>query len=351
MSPALLSKILYWHVMPSLSAVILTTGFISLVALVFNVKSPRWLYWLFFIPLAKGLVVLTNGALTPPVVPTTKVFAFGMRLWDPLNMISIPSAFDKLPRVPTAIDQMTIGIISLLLLALVWRWASLFVFYRSLRGEELHAEEAPRLFRMLDTLVKKMHTRYPKVVVIDKPYVLPCLVGVFKPTIILSPELAEESSEDILRASLAHELAHLKRHDNLFHWIVVMLRDSLIWNPFVHLVFSRIMAAKEQDCDRIAVEATGKPRAMAEAIVHAAAVANKKGKKPLPGNLSGVTESISAGKLISRRIDILMAVTPTKKQKVHWAKVLILIVLLLLSFFLYLYVTWPPPQFSPIFQF
>lgn len=351
MSPELLFKILYWHVIPSISAVILTAGFISLVLRVFNVRSPRWLYWLFFVPLAKGLVVLINGIRPWPDVPTSKPFVFTIRLWDPLNMIRMPSALDALPRTPTAVDQVTIGIICLLLLALVWRWVSLFAFYRSLGGEELHAEDAPRLFRVLNILVGRMHTRFPKVTVSDKPYILPCLVGVFKPTIILSPELIEESSEDILEASIAHELAHMRRHDNLFHWLAVILRDLLVINPFVHLVFSRIMAAKEQDCDRIAADATGKPGAMAEAIVHAAASASEKGMKPLPGNLSRVSESISAGKQINRRIDMLLVSTMARKQQMSRAKGTMVAILALLSFFVHVYGTGPHPLLSPILQF
>lgn len=347
----LFSKVLYWHVIPSISTLILTAGFISLVVRIFNVKSPQWLYWLFFVPLVKGFVVLTNGVKLWPYVPTTKPLVFSIRLWDPLNMISLPSTLEELPRLPTAIDQLTIVLIIFLLLALIWRWVSLFAFYRSLGGEELHADDAPHLFRVLDALVAKMRTPYPKVTISDKPYILPCLFGVFKPTIILSPELAEESSEDILEAVLAHELAHLKRRDNLLHWISVILRDLLVANPFTHLVFSKIMIAKEQDCDRIAANATGKPRAIAEALAHAAATAREKGIKPLPGNLSNVSESISTGGLVNRRIDMLLVNTTGREQEISWVKGSIIIVLMLFSFFVHLSVTGPHHLLSPVFQF
>ncbi len=350
-STALLTKILYWHLVPSISTVILTAGFISLVARVFNVRSPHWQYWLFFVPLIKGFVVLTNGIRPPPAVPTNVPFVLGISIWDPLNMISVPSAIGALVTVSTVADQMIIGVICLLALVLVWRWVSLFAFYRSVRGEELHAEDAPHLFRVLDTLVDRMCTRYPRVTISDKPYILPCLVGVFKPTIILSPALAEESSDDILEAILAHELAHLKRRDNLLHWVSVILRDLLIVNPFAHLVFSKIMIAKEQDCDGIAADVTGKPKAIAEAIVYAATVTSGKGTKPLPGYMSGVGESISAGKLISRRLDMLLPSTSARKQKVHWAKGSIVAILALFSFFLHVWVTAPYPLLSPFLQF
>jgi len=353
LSDGLLPKVLYWHIIPSITSVILTAGFISLVIWAFRVSNPRWRYWLLFVPLIKGLVVLVNGARPWPVLPPDRHFEFGLgvRLWDPLNLISIPSAFDKFPRIPTGIEQVTIGVIGLLLVALVWRWVSLFAFYRSLRGEELHAEDAPHLFQVLDKMVNKMHTRYPKIAISDKPYILPCLIGVFKPTIIISPELAEESSENTLEAILAHELAHLKRHDNILHWIAVMLRDSLVLNPFVSLVFARIMIAKEQDCDHIAAAATGSPKSMAEAIVYAAAMARGKGARSLPGNMSEVSESISTGTFVKRRIDMLLLDVAARQQKLSWIKGSFVIILALFTFFVHISGTWPNPLPSPIIQF
>jgi len=351
LSAELLLKVLYWHFVPSMSTVIFTLGFMILLTRVFDVRSPRWLYWLYFVPLAKGFVALIAGVRSPPAIPRTKPIAFAITLWDPLNLISVPAAFETVLGVPSAVDQVTIGVLCLLLLVLVWRWVSLFAFYRSLRGEELHAEDAPRLFQLLDRLVEAMGTRYPKVIVSDKPYILPCLVGLFKPTIILSPELAEESSEDILEAILAHELAHLKRRDNLLHWISVVLRDSLALNPFSYGVFSRVVTAKEQDCDRIASDVTGKPKAIAEAIVYAATVTSREGKKPLPGYMSEVSESMSAGKLTSRRLNMLQASTVAKKQKIYWVKDSMVVILTLFSFFVRLYATTPYPRFFPVLQF
>jgi len=278
-------------------------------------------------------------------------FAFGIRLWDPLNLISIPAAFETLPVVPSVVDQMTIGVFCLLLLALVWRWVSLFIFYRSLGGEELHTEDAPRLFRVLDRLVDAMGTCYPRVTVSAKPYILPCIIGVFKPTLVLSPELAEESPDDILEAILAHELAHLKRRDNLLHWISAILRDTLAVNPFIYTVYPKIVTAKEQDCDRIASDVTGKPKAMAQAIAYAAAVASEKGMKPLPGYMSGVSRLTSTGKLINRRVSILLASTSAGKQKVHWAKSSIVVILAFLALLVHVSMTKPFPLLFPVLQF
>lgn len=350
-SAELFLRVLYWHVIPSMSTVIFTLGFILLVTRVFKVRSSKWMYWLLWVPLAKGFIVLIDGVHSPPSMFAIIPVAFGVRLWDPLNLVSIPSAFETMPGIPSVVDQMTIAVLCLLLLVLVWRWVSLFTFYRSLGGEELHAEDAPRLFQVLDRLVKATGTRYPRVKVSDKPYILPCLVGLFKPTIIISPELAEESSEDVLEAILAHELAHLKRRDNVIHWISVIMRDTLAVNPFVYMVYHKVVTAKEQDCDRIASNVTGKPKAMAEAIASAASVASEKGMRPLPGYMSGVNRLTSAGKLVNRRLSTLLASPTAGEQKVHWASGSIVAILALFSFFISLHIGRPYPPLSPILQF
>jgi beta-lactamase regulating signal transducer with metallopeptidase domain len=202
-----------------------------------------------------------------------------LRLWDPFDFISVPAALESMPPVfysPTTI-ALIVTLFALLVGVLFWRWASLTLFYRSLaRSEKLERRDAPRVFETLDGLVREMHTPYPEVIVSDKNYLFPCTIGIRHPAIVLSPELIEESSDEVLEAMLAHELAHLRRRDNIFHWLFLLLRDLLFFNPFAHLVFARVILAKEEDCDRITIAATRKPTALENAIVHASLLAGKK---------------------------------------------------------------------------
>ena len=204
-------------------------------------------------------------------------------------------------------------------------WASLTFFYRSLaRSEKLERHDAPRVIETLNSLVREMHTPYPEVIVSDKNYLFPCTIGIRHPAIVLSPELIEESSDEVLEAMLAHELAHLRRRDNIFHWVFVLLRDLLFFNPFGHLVFARVMAAKEQDCDRIAVAATQKPKALESAILNASLLAAKKRLTPLPGDLSRTGGLLSPGVAVKQRILVLERVTDGQRSSA-WAKALLVV--------------------------
>ena len=322
-----LLRVLFWHIVPSLTSVLLVFGFLSLVSRLLRVREPNWLYWLFFIPLIKGAMILVRGAPHPSPVHVTKPIQAALRLWDPFHFISAPAALETTPPVfysPTTI-ALVAALFALLVGVLLWRWASLTFFYRSLaQSEKLERQDDPRVFETLDSLVHVMHTPYPEVIVSDKNYLFPCTIGIRHPAIVLSPELIEESSDEVLEAMLAHELAHLRRRDNIIHWIFVLLRDLLFFNPFAHLVFARVMLAKEEDCDRIAVTATQKPKALEGAIVNALLLAAKKRLTPLPGDLSRTGGLLSRGVAVRQRIVVLGRVGG-RRNSAAWAKVLVVV--------------------------
>jgi beta-lactamase regulating signal transducer with metallopeptidase domain len=322
-----LLRVLFWHIVPSLTSVLLVLGFLSLITRLLRVREPNWLYWLFCLPLIKGVMIFVRGAPQLPPTDVTKPMLGALRLWDPFDFISAPAALETTPAVfysPTTI-ALAIALFALLVGMLVWRWASLTLFYRSLsRSEKLERHDAPRVFQTLDGLVGEMHTPYPEVIVSDKNYLFPCTIGIRHPVIVLSPELIEESSDEVLEAMLAHELAHLRRRDNSFHWLFVLLRDLLFFNPSAHLVFARAILAKEKDCDRIALAATQKPKALESAILNASLLAGKKQLRPLPGDLSRTGGLLSRGVAIKQRIVVLERVGG-RHRSAAWAKALMVL--------------------------
>ena len=77
----------------------------------------------------------------------------------------------------------------------------------------------------------------------------PVCVGVFRPHVLLPRRLVEELSPGEVRQVLAHEMAHVRRHD---HLIVLLERIALaLWwpHPLVHLLCRRLDRAREDRCD------------------------------------------------------------------------------------------------------
>jgi Zn-dependent protease with chaperone function len=90
----------------------------------------------------------------------------------------------------------------------------------------------------------------PPVVYLDRP--LPGLFcsGVRRPTIYITRGAIDLLDAGELRASLAHELAHLGRRDPQRSWAMLALRCAMGWNP----TFQVLARAMAQDAERLADE-------------------------------------------------------------------------------------------------
>lgn len=80
----------------------------------------------------------------------------------------------------------------------------------------------------------------------------PCLLGIFRPTIVLPIYGCDDFSGDELDAVIAHECAHALRRDNLFALIERTL-EALYWfHPMIWLLRRDLTAAREEACDEYA---------------------------------------------------------------------------------------------------
>lgn len=68
------------------------------------------------------------------------------------------------------------------------------------------------------------------------------------------------------RAMLAHEIAHLRRHDPRWRLAAALLQRTLFLQPLLYLAARRLDTLAERACDAWAAEQTGAPRALAESL-------------------------------------------------------------------------------------
>jgi len=95
----------------------------------------------------------------------------------------------------------------------------------------------------------------------------PVAFGLIRPVVLLPVSLLTQCPPDLLEAMIAHELAHIRRHDlwiNLFQRVVEIL---LFYHPAVRWASNRMRAERELCCDDLAVAATGRRIEYAEALV------------------------------------------------------------------------------------
>lgn len=99
----------------------------------------------------------------------------------------------------------------------------------------------------------------------------PVLIGIVRPMILLPSAALTGWSPDEIEMVLLHELAHVRRWDNLVNLLQRFVEAALFFHPAVWLVSRWIRAEREACCDAVVVGRTNRPHAYAETLVALAA--------------------------------------------------------------------------------
>lgn len=98
---------------------------------------------------------------------------------------------------------------------------------------------------------------------------VPMVVGVLKPVLLLPIGLAANLSMREVEAVLAHELAHVKRHDYAVNLLQSVMEVLYFFHPALWWISARVREEREHCCDDLAVQAIGGDgRILAQALAH-----------------------------------------------------------------------------------
>lgn len=96
---------------------------------------------------------------------------------------------------------------------------------------------------------------------------VPMVIGHFKPVILLPIGAVNGLSPAQVEAILAHELAHIARHDYLLHLLQSIIEIFFYFNPAVWWISALIRTERENCCDDMAVALCGNQLTYAKALV------------------------------------------------------------------------------------
>ena len=105
----------------------------------------------------------------------------------------------------------------------------------------------------------------------------PAVTGWLRPVILMPLHMAGLTPEQA-ELLLAHELAHVRRHDALVNFLQRVVEAALFYHPAVWWLSARIRAEREHCCDDIAVSLSGDPVLYARTLV-----ALEESRAALPG--------------------------------------------------------------------
>jgi TonB family protein len=86
---------------------------------------------------------------------------------------------------------------------------------------------------------------------------VPTVVGLWRPIILVPASTLTGLSVWQLEAVLAHELAHIRRHDYLVNLLQALIEALLFYHPAVWWLSARIREEREHCADDVAVESCG----------------------------------------------------------------------------------------------
>jgi WD40 repeat protein/beta-lactamase regulating signal transducer with metallopeptidase domain len=126
----------------------------------------------------------------------------------------------------------------------------------------------------------------------------PVLVGVVRPLILLPATALGCWSPEQLEMVMLHELAHVRRWDNLINLAQRLVESVLFFQPAVWFVSGWLRQEREHCCDRIVVAQTGRAHAYAETLLALAV--------PEPDRVPRAAVALTGNHLVSRIRQILV---------------------------------------------
>jgi uncharacterized protein (TIGR03435 family) len=210
------------------------------------------------------------------------------------------------PSTPTVLADFGPGIVSARIvdalpwLVVVWmagvtalgiRLAFGCILARNMRSRQ--ARLAPAEWqRALDRLRARVGVSRPVQLIVSGLVDAPAVVGWWKPIVLAPVGALAGLSTDAIEAVLAHELAHIRRHDYLVGIAQRAAEALLFYHPAVWWVSGHIRAERELCCDDIAL-ACG-----ADAFTYARALAQlEAGRRPALGFAMSATGGSLAGRI------------------------------------------------------
>lgn len=124
----------------------------------------------------------------------------------------------------------------------------------------------------------------------------PLSTGFWRPMVLVPASLLTRMPTEMLEALLAHELAHIRRHDYLANLLQRAAEALLFHHPVAWWLSQRIRHERERAADELAAPVTGEPRRLAMALYELDRLSSEQTDFPIPT----LAQAAHGGHLMSR---------------------------------------------------
>ncbi len=158
-----------------------------------------------------------------------------------------------------------LGLVNKYLFVIVYAWfIGSFLFLLKLVGGYSYiknivakaSNENDQLVKKLNKLKLKFKIKRDIALKASAAITTPMVVGFIKPVILFPIGLVNQLSGEEVAAILAHELAHIKRHDFIFNLMQSVMEAIYYFHPGMWYLSSSITKERENCCDDLAIQYT-----------------------------------------------------------------------------------------------
>ena len=132
----------------------------------------------------------------------------------------------------------------------------------------LVAPAPPEWQQKIDQLIIRVGVSRPVTLLVSAMVRTPTVVGWLRPVVLMPIGALAGLPPEHVEALLAHELAHIRRHDYLVNLLQSIAESLLFYHPAVWWISGRIRNEREVCCDEVAVSISG------DALTYACALAD-----------------------------------------------------------------------------
>ena len=202
---------------------------------------------------------VTGLVMSPPASPGAGAIPEAAQ-----TQFTLPIAFNSQTLLSTIVTLWLAGVCILLtrLAAGCWRVRRLHTAAR--------VEAISRWQSVADDLAARLGLRRRFSIVDSARVATPTVVGWLRPIVMLPIAAMSGLTPRQVEAILAHELAHIRRHDFLVNLLQTLAETALFYHPAVWWISARIRTEREHCCDDVAVAVCGDAREYAAALTELA---------------------------------------------------------------------------------
>ena len=195
-----------------------------------------------------------------------------------------------------------LSILAYRLLRLAWAWRRTLHLVASVSDVSLPTTTAELVGRLA-----RQYCLDKVLVTSSRETTSPFITGIRRPILVIPESLLRGASEADLSRVLAHEFAHVKRHDFLLNLVCEIVSTPIAFHPITPLIKQRIEDLRELACDEIAAAETGSRSAYASSLLRIAQSISGESMRRQASHVLGLFETDN----LEERIMSLLA---TKKQ-------------------------------------